>query len=199
MKRVLLACTFVFSGVAQAAESSAYFGALFGMTTVDVDITQTVNTTVDDKDSGFQGIIGFSLSDNVSLEGHYADLGEATITMQNGGSYVADGQTVTNNNGSVLTINATGDTIGVGMVLHGDKSDDFVPFVKAGFHSWDSEATGSAAGENVSLTDDGNDPFFGAGFMYGITDSVSIRGEYTIFKFDSESISFAGAGLVVGF
>ena len=201
MIRYIATCLLlVSSSISFANDDNWYVGGMLGQSEIDTGVTSSTLTTIDDTDTAFQGILGYSFSDTFSLEGHYGNLGEASLVTQNGGSFTTSDGTVTNNTGVALTVTLEGTTMGLGGVLHGSKENDFVPFVKGGWHSWDAKATASAAGVNlVSVDDDGTDFFYGVGLMWRVAEGISVRGEYTSFKFDDDDVTFAGLGVVFGF
>ena len=182
------------------ADNNWYVGAMLGQSDADMDVTATTNSTVDETDTGIGWVLGYSVTNNVSLEGHYFDGGEVTLNWRNGGTITSEGTTLTNNTGVDINATIETSTMGLGIIAHGDKSNVVVPFVKAGWHSWDSESRVSVAGTDFATEkEDGTDPFYGIGIMWRLNDEISLRGEYTSYEFDDTDVTFAGIGIVLGF
>ena len=181
------------------SETEVYVAGLVSMTNVDLGIDASTLTTVDEDGTSFEGIIGVKLNDNFSVEGHYANLGEASVSIAPGGTITADGSTITNTTGATLGVAAEAKSLGAGLVMHGS-GDEVVPFAKVGWHSWDLDVPVSLNGINLAtLSEDGNDVFYGAGVMWKLTDGFALRGEYMNYHFEDEDVGKIGLGLVLNF
>lgn len=74
-------------------------------------------------------------------------------------------------------------------------TDNFAPYAKAGQLFWDADFT---AGD-VSLSDDGNDFFYGAGLRFALNDWSDIRLEYERFTMDDTDVDMASVNLQLSF
>jgi OmpA-OmpF porin, OOP family len=68
-------------------------------------------------------------------------------------------------------------------------------YAKAGQFWWDADATVGGVG----VSNDGNDTFWGAGFLLGLTDNLHVRLEFERYKLDDIDIDGASAGLQLTF
>ena len=66
--------------VDEADERSWYLGAGLGITELDPDTNDTGYVVSDERDSGFKLFGGYDYSDNLTVEGFYADMGSAQIS-----------------------------------------------------------------------------------------------------------------------
>ena len=193
----MAAAAMLASNAVMAADN--YIGASFGESEIDTGVTSTTNTTVDDDDNGFKVFAGFKVNPNISVEAQYVDFGEASLVMQNGGSFTAEGVTVTNSTGSSATVTIEGTSFGAG-VLVGTDMGGLYPFVKVGLHAWDADT--SVSGGNIAtttLSDDGTDFYYGVGASYDINETVSLRAEFEIYDFDGDDVDLLSAGIAVKF
>ena len=137
----------------QAANNDFYIGLSYGTTTIDTGIT-AVTASLDDEDSGFKIFLGKKINANLSVEGFYADFGEASLTGNNGDTFTLDGTTfqfIVNN----ASITAEATALGINGLYAIPLSDTFSFFGKAGLMFWDSEGTVSGAGvATASVNDD---------------------------------------------
>ena len=196
----LISLPVLLASSAALAEPAIYFAGMVGLSKVDTGIKSSTLTTIDDEDTAFEGILGLHVADNFSVEAHYANLGTASITTLNGGS-ISDGtDTINNTSGATLGISAEATSMGIGGMIHGSTDSDLIPFAKLGWHSWDLDVPVTVNGVNVAtISDDGNDIFYGAGLMWKLNDNLAVRGEYTGYKFDSETVTKLGVGIAVNF
>ena len=193
----MAAAAMLVSNAVMAADN--YIGASFGESELDTGVTSTTNSTLDDEDDGFKVFAGFKVNPNISVEAQYVDFGEASLVMQNGGSFTAEGTTVINSTGSSATISIEGTSFGVG-VLIGTDTGGLYPFVKVGLHSWDMDT--SLSGANIAtttLSDDGTDFYYGVGASYDINETLSLRAEFETYDFDGEDVDLLSAGIAVKF
>lgn len=180
----LISTSLILSGsTALAAEDSrmyAGFGA--GATRMDVGITNMAGGAAhDDSDTGFKifagikkpmsGIPGIGA---LGLEGFYANLGETTLTGNNGSTFTfADtSYAFTANNVSVKT---EGQVFGVGGVAYFPVTKSAAIHAKLGLARWDFKATASApAVGSFSLNESDIDFYYGIGGSYNIGKSIAI-------------------------
>jgi OOP family OmpA-OmpF porin len=189
----------VFSAEGEVSKLKFYGGAGIGQSNIDSGISALTGTaTLDEKDTAYKVMVGAQLNKFIALEGHYADLGEAVLTGNNGDTLVTDGSTFafTANNTNVTS---TSDSIGAAVIGIVPINKSFSAFAKVGFHRWKtSESTTSNAG-NASESENGTDPFIGAGISLNLSDSISIRGEFERFNFDDEDYDLISTSLIFMF
>ncbi len=133
--------------------------------------------TCDTNDTGFKAFGGFRLNDNLALEVGGAVLGEASLNGTVSGVRITlefDG-TVTHNHSFSLA-----------PVIHVPLGN-FSVFGKFGIHRWDvdieSEGEFNSEAFNVSESDSGVDPFYGAGGQLQMTENMDIRIEWERYQF----------------
>ena len=179
--------------------SKIYFGFGVGQASVDTGITSTTGTAkLDEDDIGFKGFVGFQGHENVAIEGFYANLGEASLSGNNGDTFVAGGTTYQFTASGSITSKAT--TMGLGLVGMLPVNEKFSPIIKFGFHSWETDYTvTSSNAASATLSDEGNDLFYGVGAQFNLNEKMAMRAMFERFKFDDEDVDFISAGLVVKF
>ena len=72
-------------------------------------------------------------------------------------------------------------------------------FVKGGLHWWDVEVEVSTGTASANATSDGSDILMGVGVEYQIGENVSFLVGWDNYTIDSESVTFLGGGIKVGF
>jgi len=95
---------------ANAADNNWYSGISLGTSTVDTGVSNTTGTArLDEDGSGFKLYIGKKIDKTISVEGFYADFGEASLTGNSGDNFDLNGTTYvfTTNNARIAT-EATG-------------------------------------------------------------------------------------------
>jgi len=176
-----------------------YVGVGAGLASVDTGVTAVTGTaTLDESDVGLKGLIGANVNEWFAVEGFYANFGTASLTGNNGDTFVADGTTFTFTANNV-TLDLEGSTFGFGGVVMLPIHETIVPFGRIGMHYWDMSATITSSAGNASLTDDGLDPFLGGGIQLNISENIALRAEYELFKFDDENVELVTGGLIFRF
>lgn len=193
--------TFVIFGLAASsahAQGDWYAGAGFGSTSTDTGITAGT-ATLDEDDSGFKLFAGKKLNNNISIEGVYADMGEATLTGDNGDTFTI-GNTIYQfivNNGELAV---EGSVIGASAVYSHNLNDAFSIHGKLGMAFWEVDATVTGSGINSSTSsDDGFDLFYGVGVDYRINDGWSVRADYEIYNIEEGDADMLSASIVKWF
>jgi len=162
-----------------AAENGFYAGASVGQSTVELcgDAGALGLTACDDSDTGWKIFGGYDLSDNIAVEGAWADLGEMTASRpgRSGGIEV---------DGFILDAKGT-------LPLN----EQFGVFAKLGFMMWDAEGTGALSG----LDDDGTDFHYGIGVQYMFTEQFGIIGEWEAIDLDDDDVDLLSAGALMKF
>jgi len=161
------------------AENGFYAGASVGESSVDAcgDAGALGFTDCDDSDTGWKIFGGYDLSDNIAVEGAWADLGEMTASRpgRSGGVEV---------DGFILDAKGT-------LPLN----EQFGVFAKLGFMMWDAEGTGALSG----LDDDGTDFHYGIGVQYMFTEQFGIIGEWEAIDLDDDDVDLLSAGALMKF
>ena len=149
-----------------------YVGLGAGLASMDTGIDSVTGTaTLDESDVGYKGLIGANLNEWFAVEGFYANFGTASLTGNNGDTFLSEGRlfTFTANN---VNIELEGSTFGFGGVVMLPIHETIVPFGRIGMHYWDMSVTATSSAGNASLTDDGVDPFLGSGIQFNITKNI---------------------------
>ena len=184
-----------------AEDGKFYIGASGGRVDVETGVSGTTGTAnLDEDDKGWKVYAGYKWENNFGIELNYADFGEASLSGNNGDTFVYQGTTYTFTANGV-NIDLEGTTFGIGLTYSLPLIEDtFYIDAKVGAHTWDAEMTISAdAAGNVSLSDDGTDPFYGLGLTYQITKEFGARVEFERYEFDEEDVDYASAGLTFSF
>ncbi len=166
MKKVVLAALFAISSPVFA---QGYVGIGFGQASVDIDagLIAGVQPSIDDTDTSFKVFGGAFINPNFGLEVGYIDFGESSVRWDDGVDYIQDTAEA-----SALYFAA------IGALPINDRAS---LLVKAGFASWDLDATEtSSLGFGGSISESGTDPMFGVGFQYD-AGNILLRAEFERF------------------
>ena len=169
-----------------SSHAQGYFAASFGQTSPDDDGF--------DDSNGYRITVGYNVNPNVAVEGSYTYAGEfdadddllAALSFFTG----------------VPVEDASVEVDGIEFAVVGKVplSDTASIFGRAGIYMWDADfdfdlgPLGSG-----SDSDDGTDPFFGAGVSINISPTVSLNLEYVLYDVDDSDIDYLGGGLAVSF
>jgi|GEM_PF-1327738 OOP family OmpA-OmpF porin len=176
-----------------------YVGVSAGLASMDTGVDAVTGTaTLDESDLGLKGLIGANVNEWFAVEGFYANFGTASLTGNNGDTFIANGTTFTFSANNV-NIELEGSTFGFGGVVMLPIHETIVPFGRIGMHYWDMSVTATSSAGNATLTDDGFDPFLGGGIQFNITENIALRAEYELFKFDDENVELVTGGLIFRF
>ena len=200
MKKIIIALTFLLTTPLMAAEGGIYGGVSYGSSTVDTGITGLTGTaSLDEDGTGYKLFIGKKVSKTLSIEGFYADFGEATLTGNTGDQFVLGGSTfqfLVNN--ATLAISATG--VGANANFTHNFTDKSSIIGRLGLLSW--SGTVSVTGSNVtggSYTTSGSDIFYGIGYQHNFTKKVGLVIDYDFFTMDDLDINTLSLGVKVKF
>lgn len=185
---------------AQSMTELTFYGGLsVGQASIDTGVSGTTGTaSLDEDDVGFKVFGGVNINEYLGVEAFYVDLGEASLTGNNGDTFVFRGTTYTFTANNV-DIELEGSSFGVVPMLGYDVTEQFRPFVKAGVHFWETEATVSSSAGGANLSDDGSDLVLGVGFTFDVTEHVGVRAEYERLSFDDEDVDYLSAGVQYNF
>lgn len=128
---------------------------------------------IDQSDSFWKAYVGAMVNSAVGLEVSYVDFSQAT---DQGSSFEADGYTA----GVVLSFPATA---------------NLAIYAKGGLLFWDAQS--SFVG--IRATDDGDDPFYGAGLKFKLNEALDLRVEYERYKIVDVDLDSATAALQFSF
>jgi len=161
------------------AQSDMYFGV--GMHQSKLSDTRSISGTsytVKYKENSYRALIGKRLNDNMAVELQYVDLSKGSVKI-NG---------VTNSNFS-------GDSLGIAGLYYFVPQADYLPFVKLGFHSWNSKQEFGTR----SVKDDGTDVLYGVGVDGKINETMKYRVEFERLEGKHSDIDNIGVALLVDF
>ncbi len=175
-------CLVMGFGSVAVANDAWYVGGGFGTTVLDPEPRNTPLTVSDDKSSGYKVFVGKDISDRISVEGYYADLGEAGISPAG-------------------TIDYT--VYGVSALYRFYNADSFVGNQPIGLSLFGLAGVGgmSNTADLVTYTRE-NDAHlhWGAGAEYGFPGGFSARTDIDLFDTDAQMVSvslqkrFGGTG-----
>ena len=176
-----------------ASADGWYAGIAGGSTNVDTGITAVVGATLDETGTGTSVFIGKEVNETLSVEGFYTDLGEASISGDNGDTFTLQGAAVQFTRTASITVSAK--TMGIAGKAGFDMGDNFRGYVKGGFHSWDAEAKIAVGTASASTKTDGTDIVWGVGAEYMMGEKTALLLGYDNYKLDDESVAFLHAGI----
>lgn len=134
---------------------------------------QFEENSIDSSDSHWKAYLGAMMNSALGLELGYVDFSRAS---DQGSTFDADGYTA-------------------GLVLNFPMTENFAIYAKGGLFFWDAES--SFAG--ISASDDGDDPFYGAGLQFRLNDALDLRVEYERYEIINIDIDSATAALQFSF
>ena len=187
---IMFVSLIIFSFSAKA--DGFYAGVLAGSTNIDSGVTAVNGAILDEDGSASSFFFGKKINNNLSIEGFYTDLGEASLAGDNGDTFVVDGTTYQFITSATLAVSST--TLGLAAKYDFDISEKSKFFVKAGFHNWETDLKFSVGTASASLTTDGSDTMYGLGAEYKLNEQFSLIAGYDNYKLDSENVSFLNVG-----
>ncbi len=174
-----------------------YGGVAGGSASVDTGVTAVSGATLDETGTGTSLFIGKEIDKGLSVEGFYADLGEASLSGDNGDTFTLNGTAYQFNTTGSIAISST--TIGMAAKFKFDMGDTLRGYAKGGLHSWDSEAKVSTATASATATTDGTDILWGIGAEYGIGEKTALLLGYDSYTLDDDTVNLLHAGILVKF
>ena len=191
MKIILMFFSLIIFSVSAKAEGF-YVGFLTGSSNIDSGVTAVNGATLDEDGSASSFFFGKRINNNLSIEGFYTDLGEASLTGDNGDTFVVEGTTYQFITSATIAVSST--TLGLAAKYDFDINEKSKFFVKAGFHNWETDLKISVGTASASLTTDGSDTMYGLGAEYKLNEQFSLIAGYDNYKLDSENVSFLNIG-----
>mgnify|MGYP001501396448 CR=1 FL=1 len=129
---------------------------------------------------------GYKLDDKISLEAFYLDFGEASLSGVSGNRFTYGGSTYEFNQAAKIAL--TVDTIGIGARYNIFNEGKSALYGIAGIHSYDVTLSVASGTGSASVTETGNDPYFGVGYNYLVADGIKLNFSYQNYEFDNDSI-----------
>ena len=169
-----------------SSHAQGYFGATFGQSSPDEDGF--------DDSTGYRLTVGYNVNANVAVEGSYTYAGEFDADDD----VLAEVSFFT----GVPVEDASVEVDGIELAVVGKAplSDTVSAYGKIGVFMWDAEFDvdlGSFGSDSDS--DDGSDPFYGAGVSFGINQRVALNLEYMFYEASDGDVDVLGAGVMVNF
>lgn len=183
----------VISAQAMAADEGFYVGAGAGVFSVDAgEIDDGID--FDEDDTGFRGFGGWQFNKNFGVELGYIDGGSASATI---GDIDVDG----------IEADVDVDVSGIDLFLTGTLpiGETFYAFAKAGMVSWDADldatvreddGEGGVITTELSASDSGEDPAYGAGFGMNLGDNAKVQVDYTLYDTGDVDSDFLAASFL---
>ena len=168
------------------SHAQGYFGASFGQSSVDEDGF--------DDSNGYRITVGYNVNPNVAVEGSYTNAGEFDVEDD----FLAVLEIIA----GVPLEGASVEVDGLEFAVVGKAplSETVSLFGKIGIFMWDADFTiDSVSFGSVSDSDDGSDPFYGAGISFGIGQRVALNLEYLFYEASDGDVDVLGAGVMVNF
>jgi len=134
---------------------------------------QFEENSIDSSDSHWKAYLGTMFNSALGIELAHVDFSRAS---DQGSTFDADGYTA-------------------GLVLNFPMTENFAIYAKGGLFFWDAES--SFAG--ISASDDGDDPFYGAGLQFRLNDALDLRVEYERYEIINIDMDSATAALQFSF
>ena len=195
MKFFFISAILLFTSLSSSFSVKAdgfYGGFLAGSTNIDSGVTAVNGATLDEDGSASSFFLGKKIDNNLSIEGFYTNLGEASLAGDNGDTFVIDGTTYQFITSATLAVSST--TFGLAAKYDFDVNDKSKFFIKAGIHNWETDLKISVGTASASFTTDGSDTMYGLGAEYKINEKFSLIAGYDNYKLDSEDVSFLNVG-----
>ena len=155
---------------AMAEGNQWYIGIGAGPSNLKPDTRRTPVEVTDETDYGYKLFAGRELSDHVSVEGFWADLGQARVGVPGGGNL------------GHVDYNVYGASLQVSLP---ENNPGFSTFIKGG-------VVGLHASSNLPHhTDEKFQVYGGAGAEYQMENGFTVRGEYEYYTKDSQLLTFS--------
>lgn len=213
-RSVLFATGFLaFAAAPALAQQENLLEGFYAVATVgsaEYDNDEIPGFSTDDSDTGFSAGIGYEFNKYIAVEAGYLDLGETSLNGSDtvsgtlyGSSYTISG-----------TLNAEAEVDGfyLGPQVSFPVTDAFDLYAKAGVFFWDLDVSAAFSGSltyegtvysgsgTATYSDDGEDLYYGLGASYDVTDTFTVRADWTRYDDVSDTdIDYYSAGLVFRF
>lgn len=169
MKKILVAAAIGLAPAFAQAQMPQMEGKAFlefGIGQAEIDVGAVpAGVSVDDSDTTWNISGGWMFHPNVGAEIGYRDLGEVTVS---GGGFSGG-------------VEVTGFQLGAVGRFAITERFSIVP--RIGFYLWESEGSGSFAGD-----DDGSDLYFGVGADFAVTKQITVGAHFVRFDIDGDDV-----------
>ena len=172
-------------GVNTASANQYYVGLDFNEIEVNTGI-KNISSNLDEEDTILKFTGGYKLDDKISLEAFYLDFGEASLSGVSGNRFTYGGSTYEFNQTAKIAL--TADTIGIGARYNIFNEGKSTLYGIAGIHSYDISLSVASGTGSASVTETGNDPYYGFGYNYLVADGIKLNISYQNYEFDNDSI-----------
>ena len=190
LKNIIIAFLLIF-GVNTAGANQYYVGLDFNEVEVNTGI-KNISSNLDEEDTILKFTGGYRLDNNISLEAFYLDFGEASLSGVSGNRFSYGGTTYEFNQTAKIAL--TVDTIGIGARYNIFNEGKSTLYGIAGIHSYDVSLSVDAGTSSTSVTETGNDPYYGFGYNYLVADGIKLNLSYQNYEFDNDSVD----GFLIG-
>ncbi len=196
MKKIIIFfLTIYFTIMQNVNASSMYVGIDYLSSKFDSGV-ENINSTLDEKDSGYSLILGAPISENLDIEYAYNDFGESSLSGTTGQQFKIDGTTyewLTN-----ATISSSAKSHAFAAKPKIELSSGISAYGKIGLHRWDSGFEVSSTNTTASLTETGTDVFYGAGIEISL-EQIQGRVGFSKYDIDGEDVDTINLGLSLQF
>ena len=190
LKNIIIAFLLIF-GVNTAGANQYYVGLDFNEVEVNTGI-KNISSNLDEEDTILKFTGGYRLDNNISLEAFYLDFGEASLSGVSGNRFSYGGTTYEFNQTAKIAL--TVDTIGIGARYNIFNEGKSTLYGIAGIHSYDVSLSVDAGTSSTSVTETGNDPYYGFGYNYLVADGIKLNLSYQNYEFDNDNVD----GFLIG-
>ena len=190
LKNIIIAFLLIF-GVNTAGANQFYVGLDFNEVEVNTGI-KNISSNLDEEDTILKFTGGYRLDNNISLEAFYLDFGEASLSGVSGNRFSYGGTTYEFNQTAKIAL--TVDTIGIGARYNIFNEGKSTLYGIAGIHSYDVSLAVDAGTSSTSVTETGNDPYYGFGYNYLVADGIKLNLSYQNYEFDNDNVD----GFLIG-
>ena len=190
LKNIIIAFLLIF-GVNTAGANQYYVGLDFNEVEVNTGI-KNISSNLDEEDTILKFTGGYRLDNNISLEAFYLDFGEASLSGVSGNRFSYGGTTYEFNQTAKIAL--TVDTIGIGARYNIFNEGKSTLYGIAGIHSYDVSLSVAAGTSSTSVTETGNDPYYGFGYNYLVADGIKLNLSYQNYEFDNDNVD----GFLIG-
>ena len=194
-KLILLLSIFSLLGLQSVKSEEMYIGIDYLNNEIDTGVTN-IDSTLDEKDSGYSIYAGLPMSDTMDIEVSYNDFGEASLSGVSGNQFSLDGTTYEFNATATLAVKAS--SIGVAAKQKVELSEGVMLYGKVGIHQWDSELSIASTTATANADENGTDVFYGAGLELSIS-NLKGRIGYSLYDLDGEDIDSLNIGFIYSF
>lgn len=187
--------------------SGFYATASIGYAKSDYDFSGF--TDKDDSDTAYSIGIGYDFNKYIAIETGWLDLGQISGSVSDSASGTLYGKSYTAT--GAVTFKAEADGFYLGPIVSIPVTEKFKAYAKAGVYFWDMDADASAtisltydgttyaADEKASLSDDGEDLYYGLGASYDVTDKLTVRADWIRYDVYDVDIDLFSASLIFKF